>query len=73
MMKLNYKNDRYQITWRCHIEQVLEAKRWCYELWQGDWGEVKFGNPNQIGLADNIFLFKLEQHANWFMLKFNKI
>lgn len=72
-MTLIKRLDRYQITWRCHIDRAYEARKWCYDLWQGDWGEAKFAVPNQVGYADHLFFFRQEQHANWFMLKFNSI
>jgi len=72
-MKLSKRHDRYQIAWRCHIDKALDARKWCYSLWQGDWGEAMFGVPNQVGYADHLFFFRLEQHANWFMLKYNSV
>lgn len=73
MMTLTPKSDRYQITWRCHIDCAQEARRWCHDTWSAAWGEVKFGVPNQVGWADHLFFFRREQHANWFILKYGTV
>jgi hypothetical protein len=71
MISIHPSNDKYIAVWIAHIDQAKQARSWCYEIWQGDWGEVKFGIPNQLGLAVHYFTFHQLGHANWFKLKFD--
>lgn len=72
-MTLIKENDRYKIIWFTHILNAVEAREWCYQLWQNNWGRAMFQVPNQLGMANHSFIFHNFTHATWFMMKFNSI
>ena len=72
-MKIIQANDKYVISWHAHISRAMEAKYWCYDTFGDAWGEASLGVPNGLGMGLQVFKFHRLNHANWFMLKYNKL
>lgn len=66
-MRIEQKNDKWHVIGgRLTRDQVEGMLSWCYENWNGHWGELDqtFGNT--------VFIFHKLEHANWFMLKYQQ-
>lgn len=65
-MKLTHLNDQWFINaGRITREQRDTMIKWCYDCWDGGWGEC------DTSLGNTIFIFKQGNQANWFMLRWS--